>query len=133
MGYLDYAAYKKELEETDICLNVQLAHHEFGNFSFPSKIFEYLSAGKLVISSDVADTKEALGDTLILYGEDDPRQLAAAIDRAIAIQKNEKERQIYQNKIAAVVEQNTIDKVAERVNRLLEKVANSHSKHIQGE
>lgn len=133
LGYLDYAAYKKELEETDICLNVQLAHHEFGNFSFPSKIFEYLSAGKLVISSDVADTKEALGDTLILYGEDDPRQLAAAIDRAIAIQKNEKERQIYQNKIAAVVEQNTIDKVAERVNRLLEKVANSHSKHIQGE
>ena len=86
-----------------------------------------------MISSDVADTKEALGDTLILYGEDDPRQLAAAIDRAIAIQKNEKERQIYQNKIAAVVEQNTIDKVAERVNRLLEKVANSHSKHIQGE
>ena len=77
--------------------------------------------------------KEALGDTLILYGEDDPRQLAAAIDRAIAIQKMKKKRQIYQNKIAAVVEQNTIDKVAERVNRLLEKVANSHSKHIRGE
>ena len=80
-----------------------------------------------MISSDVADTKEALGDTLILYGEDNPGQLAAAIDRAIAIQKNEKERQIYQNKIAAVVEQNTIDKVAERVNRLLEKVANSQT------
>ena len=35
LGYLDYAAYKKELEETDICLNVQLAHHEFGNFFIP--------------------------------------------------------------------------------------------------
>lgn len=122
LGYLDYKSYRRELAETDICLNVQLSNHEFGNFSFPSKIFEYLSEGKLVVSSDVADAKDALGDTLILYEDDDPKQLAKAIDHAIAIEKDPKERMKYQNRIAAVVEQNLIQKVSERVNALLEKL-----------
>lgn len=119
LGYLDYETYKKELSETDICLNVQLAHHEFGNFSFPSKIFEYLSSGKLVVSSDVADAKAALGDTLIIYENDEPKQLAEAIDKAIAIWNNSKEYQEYQKKIAKIVEDNSIQKVAQKVNKLL--------------
>ena len=121
LGYLDYETYKKELREADICLNVQLAHHEFGNFSFPSKIFEYLSAGKLVISSDVADAKEALGDTLIIYEKDDPRQLAAAIDNAITIVNDEEKLQSYRKKIAQVVGENSINAVADKVNQLLER------------
>lgn len=120
LGYLDYETYKKELREADICLNVQLAHHEFGNFSFPSKIFEYLSAGKLVVSSDVADAKEALGDTLIIYENDDPKQLAAAIDKTITIVKNDGMLQSYEKKIAEVVRENSIAAVADKVNHLLD-------------
>lgn len=122
LGYLDYAAYQQKLKEAEICLNAQLAHHEFGNFSFPSKIFEYLSAGKLVISSDVADAEEALGDALLIYHEDSPQELAKAIEDGIAIWKNKSRWQYYQIKIQEVIQENSMEQVAARVNELLEKV-----------
>ncbi len=122
LGYLDYSDYKKELSEADICINAQLSRHAFGGFSFPSKIFEYLSAGKPVVSSDVADTKEALSDALFLYYEDDPKQLAAAMERAAAVCMDEKAYAGYRAKISEVIRENSISSVAENVNRLFEKI-----------
>ncbi len=122
LGYLDYETYQQKLREADICVNAQLAHHEFGNFSFPSKIFEYLSAGKLVISSDVADAEEALGDALLIYHKDDPKELAKMIEKAIEIRQSDKQRKLYQMKIADVIRENAIGRVAEKVNELLDKV-----------
>lgn len=122
LGYLDYETYQQKLAEADICVNAQLAHHEFGNFSFPSKIFEYLSAGKLVISSDVADAEEALGDALLIYHKDEPKELAKMIEKAITIWQKEEEWKHYQAKIADVIQENSIGRVAEKVNELLDKV-----------
>lgn len=122
LGYLEYEAYRKELAEADICLNVQLANHGFGGFSFPSKIFEYLSEGKLVVSSDVADAREALGDTLILYDGDDPERLAQTIDTAIAILKDDARRKEYRERIRRFVRENSMRTVAQKVNRLLDTV-----------
>lgn len=122
LGYLDYETYQQKLREADICLNAQLAHHEFGNFSFPSKIFEYLSAGKLVISSDVADAEEALGDALLIYHKDSPEELAKMLERAISIRKSTGEWKYYQEKIAEVIRDNSMDQVAYRVNALLDKI-----------
>lgn len=122
LGYLDYETYQQKLQEAEICLNAQLAHHEFGNFSFPSKIFEYLSAGKLVISSDVADAEEALGEALLIYHEDNPKELAKAMERGIAIWQNKMEWQHYQRKIQEVIQDNSMGQVAAKVNELLEKV-----------
>ena len=122
LGYLDYETYQQKLRESDICLNAQLAHHEFGNFSFPSKIFEYLSAGKLVISSDVADAEEALGEALLIYHNDDPKELAKKIEQAIAIWQDKNKWQHYQMKISDVIQENSIGRVAEKVNKLLDKV-----------
>lgn len=122
LGFLDYVTYRQVLNEADICVNAQLAHHEFGNFSFPSKICEYLSERKLVVSSDVADAKEVLKDIAFVYEDDDPKKLAEAIERAIAVWKLEDERQQYQERIEAFVADNSIHKIAENVNQLLDEI-----------
>ena len=121
-GYLDYETYQKELAQADICINAQLAHHEFGNFSFPSKIFEYLSAGKLVVSWDVADAEVALGDTLLIYHEDDPKKLAQTIDEAVRICQDEASWEQYQKKIQKVIRENSMESIAAQVNELLMKI-----------
>ena len=73
-----------------------------------------------MVSSDVADAKEALGDTLLIYENDDPKQLAAAIDKAITIVKDDGMLQSYEKKIAEVVRENSIAAVADKVNHLLD-------------
>lgn len=122
LGYLDYATYKEELKQADICINAQLAGHEFAEFSFPSKIFEYLSAGKLVVSSDMADVEESLGDAVLVYHEDSPQQLAAMLEKAIAIKRSPTENERYGTAIRRVVEENSIARVAGKVNDLLEQI-----------
>lgn len=122
LGFLDYETYQQVLSEADVCINAQLAHHEFGNFSFPSKISEYLSERKLVVSSDVADAKEVLKDLAFVYEDDAPEQLAEAIERAVAVWKSEDERQQYEKRIEAFVADNSIHKIAEKVNQLLDAI-----------
>ena len=122
LGYLDYETYQKELEQTDICINAQLAQHEFAEFSFPSKIFEYLSYGKLVVSSDMADVEEGLGGAVLVYHEDSPKQLAAAIEEAIAIKRDVSRNEQYGKAVRDIVEENSIARVAKKVNDLLDKV-----------
>lgn len=123
LGYLDYETYQKELADADICINAQLANHAFAQFSFPSKIYEYLSAGKLVISSDMADVEEALNGAGIVYHEDSPENLAAAIDRAIALKRDPAANEKQKAAIVRVAEENSIERVAEKVNQLLDKVS----------
>ncbi|MDD6157401.1 MAG: glycosyltransferase family 4 protein [Lachnospiraceae bacterium] len=122
LGYLDYDRYQKVLSDADICINAQLAYHEFGNFSFPSKIYEYLSERKLVVSSDVADAKESLGNVLFVYENDSPILLAEQMEAAIECWKDRRAFEIRQYAIEKVLKENSIDKVANRVNRMLESI-----------
>ncbi len=122
LGFLDYEAYQDTLRNADICINAQLAHHEFGNFSFPSKICEYLSAKKLVVSSDVADAKEALSDVAFIYGDDDPAKLADAMERAISVWQDAEKYRQYLFGMDRFIEENSMEKVAENVNRLLDRI-----------
>jgi glycosyltransferase involved in cell wall biosynthesis len=123
LGYLKYEEYQKALSETDVCVNAQLAKGEFGNASFPSKIYEYLSYGKLVISSDVADVGEALGQIAFLYRDDDPKALAECMDQVIRVTQNPEELSVYRDKIREFVEENSMERVAQKVNCMLKEIA----------
>lgn len=120
-GYISYEEYQSLLEQADICINAQLSHAEFGNVSFPSKVFEYLSNQKLVVSSDVADAKDTIGDFSFIYEMDDPKELASCIDQAISVYDDATENKLYYSKIEQFLLENSIEKVAQRANELLEK------------
>lgn len=122
LGFIDYEEYEEVLKSADICINAQLTHQSFGNFSFPSKIYEYLSYQKLVVSSDVADAREAIGEIAFVYENDDPKALAKELKKAIAVLKDEEKYKEIRKKIADFIEENQIEKVAERVNLLLDEI-----------
>ncbi len=122
LGYLDYEAYQDTLRNADICISAQLSHHEFGSFSFPSKICEYLSEGKLVVSSDVADAKTALSGIAFLYEDDDPQKLARALEQAIWTWQDETKYREYMSGIDRFIEENSMEKIAGEVNRLLNQI-----------
>lgn len=120
LGYLDYEAYQEKLQQADICVNAQLAHCEFGSFSFPSKISEYISNYKLVVSSDVADVKEALGKFAFIYENDNPQKLAEQIDQAILVYHNPQKRKQYQENMQCYINENAIEIIAQKANQLFE-------------
>jgi glycosyltransferase involved in cell wall biosynthesis len=122
LGFLNYDDYVRILRNADICVNAQLAHHEFGNFSFPSKLYEYLSERKLVVSSDVADARAAIGDVAFIYGNDDPKELAAALEEAVGVLYDTERYREYQSRIQRLIQENSIEFVAERVNNLLDSI-----------
>lgn len=119
-GYISYEEYQSLLEQADICINAQLSHAEFGNVSFPSKVFEYLSNRKLVVSSDVADAKDTIGKFGFIYEGDEPINLARALDRAVEAWKSDSEYEKYRSNIERFLQENSIDKMAQKANQLLD-------------
>ena len=67
--------------------------------------------------------EEALNGAGIVYHEDSPENLAAAIDRAIALKRDPAANEKQKAAIVRVAEENSIERVAEKVNQLLDKVS----------
>lgn len=51
LGYLNYEEYLKLYEKIDVCLSLRDPQYEENNYNFPSKILEYFSYRKIVIST----------------------------------------------------------------------------------
>lgn len=112
LGYLSYEEYQKVLKEADICICAQRAKASFGQVSFPSKIFEYISEHKLVITSDVADAMDYLKYVALVYTEDDPIRLAECMQKAIDIYNNSKKRDYYAQQIETCIKENSVEATA---------------------
>nr|WP_246628271.1 glycosyltransferase [Paenibacillus oenotherae] len=83
LGYLEYEETIRRMHEADILINPQRETIAFANASFPSKIFDYLATGNLIISSNVADMKAFAKQAFYIYENDNPQQLSACIDQSI--------------------------------------------------
>ncbi|MFD0671316.1 glycosyltransferase [Cohnella sp. GCM10027633] len=83
LGYLDYESAKRHMREADILINTQRETIDFAFASFPSKIFDYLATDRLIVSSNVGNMRAFSEGAFYIYEKDDPKQLAAAIDKAI--------------------------------------------------
>lgn len=70
------------MKQADLLVITQLKNNEFGNESFPSKLFEYVATGNMIISSNVGDVQQFAGDSIVYYDNDDPKELADRINDA---------------------------------------------------
>lgn len=94
LGFIEYKKVKENIKNADILINCQLENHNFGNVSFPSKIFEYMATRNLVISSCVSDIKEFGKECFLFYENDNPVQLAKCIEEAIENIRNKNDDKI---------------------------------------
>ena len=115
LGFLSYEDLQYNLLDADILLQCQLEKSGFSQVSFPSKVFEYIATGNLIISSSMKDVIDFAGDSFIFYYNDSPKELATAIDKAIDSLKTKE----VQQKIEKLVLENTAEQVGKRILKVL--------------
>ena len=82
-GSLSNAAYAELLTKCHIGLNCQRDSDPISGVTFPSKIFSYLSAGLLVVSSRASKVPEICGDACQYYDAETPASLAQTVTRVL--------------------------------------------------
>jgi glycosyltransferase involved in cell wall biosynthesis len=75
--------FEKLLGSNHVGLNCQRASELISSVTFPSKVFTYLSAGLLVISSRTGCVEQICGDACFYYEEETSQSLAAAMREVI--------------------------------------------------
>jgi glycosyltransferase involved in cell wall biosynthesis len=75
--------YNQLLADCDIGLNCQRALDPISSVTFPSKIFTYLSAGLVVISSLASDVEQICGNACRYFRHETPQALAATMKEVI--------------------------------------------------
>ena len=79
LGRLSALEYGKVLADSHVGLALQNRQHPFSRACFPSKVISLIAAGKLVITSAVADLEDFLAGKVLVYRDDDPHHLADTI------------------------------------------------------
>jgi glycosyltransferase involved in cell wall biosynthesis len=111
-------AYQRVVASAHAGLNCQRSSDPISGVTLPSKVFTYLSAGLLVISSQAGAVEELCRRACFYYGEDTPQSLAGAMKEVIA------DYPAVRRKLdpAAVSDQYSIKATAGRMRRLLQAV-----------
>ena len=80
---LPLEAYGRVMASSHVGLNCQRVSDPISGVTFPSKVFTYLSAGLLVISSKACGVEPVCGNACLYYEEETPQSLAAAVKEVI--------------------------------------------------
>jgi glycosyltransferase involved in cell wall biosynthesis len=65
LGYVSSDRYREELLSADIALNLQRPDAPGNEYTFPTKILDYLATGNVVVSTRMSDLEEVLCDILV--------------------------------------------------------------------
>ena len=77
-------AYERLLGACHVGLNCQRTSDPISGVTFPSKVFTYLSAGLVIISSRASEVDKICGKACLYFDEETPQSLTAAMNEAIA-------------------------------------------------
>jgi glycosyltransferase involved in cell wall biosynthesis len=77
-------AYAKLVQAAHVGLNCQRFSDPISEVTFPSKVFTYLAAGLLVISSRASAVAELCGNACFYYAQESPQALAEAMGKIIS-------------------------------------------------
>lgn len=114
---LDAKAHSSLLAESNVGLNLQLSSNPISHVTFPSKLFSYLSAGLLVISSRASEVEAILGKACLYVTQETPEALAALM--CSLIPNNERDGGL------PSLERFTVSSTSSRLRSFLQQVAPS--------
>jgi glycosyltransferase involved in cell wall biosynthesis len=83
---LDAEAHSYLLAESHVGLNLQRSSNPISQVTFPSKLFSYLSAGLLVISSRASEVEAILKKACLYLSQETPEALADLMIRQISLE-----------------------------------------------
>ncbi len=79
LGFLDRSEYRRVLRQATVLVNPRPSYILSHQYSFPSKLLEYLASGRPVISTCAGQVDKDYGEHLFLLREETPEALANLI------------------------------------------------------
>lgn len=84
LGALEQDAFRRLLSSVDVCVALQRPDGRWNGLKTPSKVFEFLGAGKVVVTTDTGDFDEIAGPHLLVCESCDPGSLSARLREIVA-------------------------------------------------
>jgi len=83
-GFVTEEEYSTMLQRAAVLVNPRPSRLLENRYNFPSKLMEYLAAGRPILSTATSDVAEHYGNAVIVITDETPQGLARFIDRAVA-------------------------------------------------
>jgi glycosyltransferase involved in cell wall biosynthesis len=80
-GFVDRPTYLNLLSRATVLVNPRPSNLPENRYNFPSKLMEYLAAGRPTISTATSDVAEYYSEAILLLEEETPQRLARLIER----------------------------------------------------
>lgn len=81
-GTLPWEEYRARVVSADILVNLQDPTAPISRYTFPSKLLDFMSAGRLIVSTDMSDLKGSFDEEMIIDGQTND-ELVRTIERTI--------------------------------------------------
>lgn len=102
-GRVSDIEYQEILDRCDVGLALKPVGGALADTTFPSKVIEFADAGLLVLTTDISDVRQVLGDGAIYLTRNDPAQLAKLLREITA--NPERSQLCAQRGMQAVIDQ----------------------------
>jgi glycosyltransferase involved in cell wall biosynthesis len=89
-GFVTEAHYSEMLQRAALLINPRPSTLLESRYNFPSKLMEYLAAGRPIVSTATSDVAEHYGSDVIVLDDETPQGLARCIERSIALSAEER-------------------------------------------
>ena len=117
-GALKQSEYETLITRSHVGLNCQRETDPISGVTFPSKIFSYLSAGLIVLSSRASEVPKICGSAILYFEQETPSSLAGAM-RAII---DDPEGELSKAEKGKALEYFTLKQTAKRLREFFQKI-----------
>ena len=89
-GFVTEKQYSEMLQKAAVLVNPRPSRLLENRYNFPSKLMEYLAAGRPILSTATSDVAEHYGDAVVVIADETPEGLARCIERTVAASAEER-------------------------------------------
>jgi glycosyltransferase involved in cell wall biosynthesis len=120
-GFVSEEQYSSMLQKAAALVNPRPSRLLESRYNFPSKLMEYLAAGRPIISTATSDVAEHYGTAVVVLNDETPEALAQCIEKTVATPADERAAQGARSR--ATVEGVTWRKEAEKILMFIESLS----------